>query len=178
MMSWAGTKAPIQAQVVLAIDGAFLAFLTSAIFSKPDDLKSIIRCFSGLTWFLLALMAVCLLASVASAIYCLWSRIYSAARLGEVIASAQPEMQRQDIYAPQTVWFFQMLATLDPKRFHATLEGIDDRFEIEALGAQIQILSGNVRDKHRAVNLGFVFAAATMILFFFAGLSYMAQCTV
>jgi hypothetical protein len=55
------------------------------------------------------------------------------------------------------------------------LETIDASSEVEALASQIYILSGNVRTKHRAVNAGFALSAATLIFFFFAGLSYVLQ---
>ena len=48
-------SADSKAQVVLAIDTAFLAFLTSAIFSEPDKLRAILAVFSWITWLNLAL---------------------------------------------------------------------------------------------------------------------------
>jgi hypothetical protein len=61
--------------------------------------------------------------------------------------------------------------------FHQSRDttAIDGPFEIETMAAHIQILSKNVRTKHRAVNAGFVLAAMTLVLFFFAGLSYLAR---
>jgi len=168
-------NADTKAQVVLTIDGAFLAFLTGAIFVKPADLKLIVGAFSWWTWLFLTLMAWCLLASVMSAIHCLWSRIYSQKKLQEFIDSAQSTSGKSVQYSPKTLWFFQMVANLEEDRFRATLEAVDSAFEISAMASQIQILSGNVRTKHRAVNVGFVLAATTLIFFFFAGLSYMMR---
>jgi hypothetical protein len=168
-------NADSKAQVVLAIDGAFMAFLTGAIFAKPGDLREIVGSFSVWTWSLLALMTLCLMASVSSAIYCLWSRIYSAGQLQELVEAAQRAKGDSDQYAPKWMWFFQMVANLEEKRFHTTLEAVDGPFETEAMAAQIQILSRNVRTKHRAVNAGFVLAAMTLVLFFLAGLSYLAR---
>jgi hypothetical protein len=73
------------------------------------------------------------------------------------------------------MWFFQMVANLEENRFRATLKAVDDSFEIEAIASQIQILSTNVRTKHRYVNAGFALAATTLVLFLFAGLSYLAH---
>ncbi|HWM92337.1 MAG TPA: hypothetical protein VN493_16350 [Thermoanaerobaculia bacterium] len=168
-------NADSKAQVVLAIDGAFLAFLTGAIFKEPSDLKAVFGEFSVWTWSLLALMTLCLMASVISAIYCLWSRIYSAEELQKLVEAAQGGNSHPAQYSPQTMWFFQMVANLEEKRFRTTLEAVNDLFEIEAMASQIQIIAKNVRTKHHAVNAGFVLAAATLILFFFAGLSYLAE---
>lgn len=168
-------NADTKAQIVLAIDGAFLAFLTGAIFAKPGDLRAIVGSFSSLTWSLLALMVLCLIASVISAIWCLWSRIYSVRKLREFIADAQRAKAGPAQFAPKVMWFFQMVANLEQSQFRASLEAVDVSFEIEAMASEIQILSRNVRTKHRAVNAGFVLSATTLIVFFFAGLSYMAS---
>ena len=168
-------NADSKAQVVLAIDGAFLAFLTGAIFGKPDDLRAVFGTFSVWTWSLLAVMTLCLMGSVISAIWCLWSRTYSPAKLQEFVQAAQREKNNSAQYAPKAMWFFQMVANLEERRFRTTLEAVNGSFEIEAIASQIQILSRNVRTKHRAVNTGFVLAAMTLILFFFAGLSYLAK---
>lgn len=168
-------NADSKAQVVVAIDGAFLAFLTGAIFAKPSDLRDVVGSFSIWTWFLLTLMTLCLCASVICAIWCLWSRIYSKDRLQQFVHAAQQGMGESAHYVPKTMWFFQMVATLDEKRLRTTLHAVDGPFEIDAMASQIHILSGNVRTKHRLVNAGFVLAAATLILFFFAGLSYLVR---
>jgi hypothetical protein len=52
---------------------------------------------------------------------------------------------------------------------------VDAAFEIEVLASQVLILSGTVRKKHRAANVGFSLAAATLILFFLAGISYLLE---
>jgi hypothetical protein len=168
-------SADTKAQVVLAIDGAFLVFLTGAIFAKPDDLGAVVGSFSAWTWSLLALTTLCLMASVICAICCLWSRIYSASELEEFVEISQSESGDSAHYASRVMWFFQIVAVLEESRFRSTLEAVNGSFEIEAMGPQIQILSRNVRTKHRYVNAGFVLAAATLILFFFAGLSYLSH---
>jgi hypothetical protein len=165
-------SAEAKAQIVLGVDGAFLAFLTGAIFAKPDELNAKVDAFSRWTWSLLGLMTICLLTSVAAAIYCLWSRIYSKPELEKILATTR-QTGDPKLYPPEHMWFFQMVAALKEDRFLATLRQVDTAFEIEAMGSQILILSENVRTKHRAANAGFSLAAATLILFFLAGLSYL-----
>jgi hypothetical protein len=168
-------SAEAKAQIVLGIDGAFLAFLTGAIFATPDELNAKVQAFSSWTWSLLSLMMVCLLTSVATAIYCLWSRIYSRSELQRLLATPQRGSSDPQLYPPQHMWFFQMVAALEPDRFRHTLRQVDAAFEIEAMGSQVLILSKNVRKKHRAANAGFSLTAATLTLFFLAGISYMLQ---
>lgn len=168
-------SADTKAQVVLVIDGAFLTFLSTAIFAKPQDLSAILTAFSGWTWLLLALMTVCLMASVISVILCLWSRIYSASKLEDLVKDAQSEQHESACFAPKVMWFFQMVSSLEEKRFHTSLEAVNGSVEIEVLASQIQILSKNVRKKHRYVNAGFVLAATTLFFFFAAGLSYLVH---
>lgn len=169
-------NADAKAQVILAIDGAFLAFLTSAMFTKPEDIKSIVRCFTGTTWGLLSLMVIFLLASVASALFCLWSRVYSPKSLAQFIQGAQRVRSDPTTYSPRVLWFFQVVAELDDEKFLAALRSVDEAYETEALSSQIKILSENVRSKHTAVNIGFVLTAATLVVFFLAGVTYLNTC--
>lgn len=166
-------SADSKAQVVLAIDGTFLTFLTTAIFAKRPDLNALIDVFSIWTWCLLSLMVLSVVTSVVSAIYCLWSRTYSQAELRKIVDLAQHD-EGNSGYAPRLMWFFQFVAELESKRFCEALTKVNDIYEIEVMAYQIQTLAGNVRKKHRAVNLGFVSAAGTLILFLASGLSYLA----
>ena len=166
-------NADSKAQVVLAIDGAFLAFLTGSMFAKPTDLRAVVGSFSDWTWPLLLLMTLCLMGSLMSAIWCLWSRTWSKSELMKYVGDAQEEKPDADDYAPKVMWFFQMITVLDKDRFRTTLDAVNDPFELEAMASQIPILSKHVRSKHRYVNYGFALAALTVILFFFAALSYL-----
>lgn len=170
------SNADTKAQVVLAMDAAFVAFVTSAIFGKaPSELKAILGLSYWWTWLWLALMTICLLGSMMNAILCLWSRIYSAEQLRLFVDDAQRTSGTSERYSPKVMWFFQMVSELDKDLFLSTLASVDKRFETEVLASQIRILATNVRNKHRAVNRGFVLAAATLVFFFFAGLSYVAR---
>jgi hypothetical protein len=165
-------SAETKAQVVIGIDGAFVAFLTASIFQKPEDLKGIVAAFSSTTWILFGLMSACLIVSLAAGIFCLWSRIYSENRLQDVITQACRPEAAGDRYDANVMWFFQFVAAIKDDCFRRTLETADENFELNAMEAQIPILSGHVRLKHQAANLGFLFSSLTLVLFLFAGLSY------
>lgn len=93
-------SADSKAQVVLAIDTAFLAFLTSTIFSEPDRLRAIIAIFSWITWLNLALMLLSLIVSIGASIFCVWSRIYSLKEVQQIIRKAESRHQYLDKYPP------------------------------------------------------------------------------
>jgi hypothetical protein len=167
-------SADSKAQVVLAIDTAFLAFLTSAIFSEPDKLRAILAVFSWITWLNLTLMLLSLMISIGAAIFCVWSRIYSLKEVKQIIKKAESRCQDPDKYPPEMImWFFQFIEVLDQKKFQATLESTEEGFELKVLAEEIYILSRNVRKKHLAVNIGFGFAALSSIFFVMAAVSYL-----
>lgn len=165
-------SADTKAQVVLGIDGAFVAFFTSGIFANPGDLRAMVAMFSSWTWLFLCTMITSLLLSIFAALYCLWSRIYSEADVRRILQTSAKVGSAPYVYPPKVMWFFQTVAALDADAFRQRLAQADDEFEVEAMASQIHILSGNVRTKHRAANLGFLFAATTLCLFLFAGISY------
>jgi hypothetical protein len=66
--------ADTKAQLLLTIDGAFITIIAGAIFGNPEATSDRARQFGPETWVLLAVSALALLASVACAALCLWSR--------------------------------------------------------------------------------------------------------
>ena len=69
-------NADSKAQIILTLDGALIAFLTTSIFRKPGELSEITRSLTLRTWLLLTAMCVCLVGSIISALMCLWSRVF------------------------------------------------------------------------------------------------------
>lgn len=161
-----------KAQVILAIDGAFLAFFTGALFSKPADITLLMNALPAESWVLLVLSGVCLLVSVSLAILCLWSRTYSARERNDFVRKATEENGGSELLPASTMWFFQFVAAHDKKTFLRTLEAVDATFELRSLASQIHILSTNVHRKHALVNAGFILAGATLVSFFLAGVGY------
>ena len=165
-------SAEAKAQVALGIDGAFLAFLTSGIFAKPADLKMVVAGFSPWTWSFLGLLIVTLLCSIAAAMQCIRSRIYSEAQLLELVNPEHKLDRDRERYKPAVMWFFQMVGALDPECFRKTLAKVDLDFELDALADEICILSRNVTEKHRAANQALLLAVITLLAFLAAGISY------
>lgn len=174
-------NADAKAQVVLAIDGGLVAFISSTVFTKPEDIKAVIFALTGGTWALLICMVISLAVSMGASIYCLWARIYPEQKLKEFIDRAVEKAKvsgADDRYYPPTMsCFFQFIERLEKEKFRETLRSADAEFEIKALASQIHILSGNVRKKHFAVNIGFMFAAAALAFFFISAASYALKFT-
>lgn len=169
-------NADSKAQVVLAIDGGLVAFISSTAFSQPAQIKLIVGAVTPITLILLTLMVASLMISMGAAIFCLWARIYSAKNLKRIIDDAISKAKTSEFgnlpYPPSISCFFQFIERLDKEKFRETLNSVNPNFEIKALANQIYILSGNVRKKHYAVNIGFIFSLAALVFFFLSAINY------
>ena len=178
VLNWYG-NADTKAQILLTIDGAFLAFLTSSIFAKPAELSLIIDKFRVETWTFLGLMSICLVGSIMSALNCLRSRTYSARALQAMFDQLKEEkkfnLNNADTYGPEVMGFFQVISKLNEGQFVKKLSALDRDFIINVLGSQIRIISGNVYEKHHWVNIGFFLAGLTLVLFLGGGISYLLR---
>ena len=173
-------SADSKAQVILAINGGFIAFVSGTVFAKPDDLISIVDEFNSITWILVILMVVSLITSIGASIYCLWSRICTGKELRKKIddetrAYSLDANILDNRYAPSLTSFFLFIEHLDPKIFENTLKSVDTEYEIAALAGQIRALSRNVKVKHLAVNIGFAMTSIALITFFMVAVSYVLE---
>lgn len=169
-------KADVKAQIILTLDGAFVAFLTSSVFAKPADLSEITQRFTGLTWLFLVLMCLCLAGSIVSALMCLWSRVFVLSRRDRVLATEKGRIKEgPQRYSPNVMVFFKTISWLDHDKFQEQLGLTDEKFQIRALASQIYHLSKRVYVKHLWINSGFVLAGASFIFFLAGGMSYLAK---
>ena len=164
-----------KAQILLGIDGAFLAFLTSSVFAKPEEVASLIKNFRLATWLLLGLMCLSLTGSIISAILCLRSRIYSTSDISQRWKDLSIDLDKSDTYTPEVMWFFQLVAALNKDRFRERLQVVDRLFETKVLASQIFALSRNVVRKHRWLNWGFTLAGLSLLLFMSSIASYLVR---
>jgi hypothetical protein len=171
-------NADSKAQIILTLDGAFLAFLTDSIFRQQAELLRLLSQFGWETWLLLGLMCAALSGSILSAIICLWSRIDSREKLDEALREGGVDVKKAETYKPEYMYFFQFLSRLQASQLATRLSTLDQRFEIEALAHEIQILSGNVMKKHSWVNVGFALVGLSLLLFLSAAVSYVIRVNV
>ncbi len=168
-----------KAQVLLTLDGVFLAFITGSVFVKQDDLVGMLERFTTYTWLFLAAMCLSLLASVASALACLWSRMHLLPSTREKTLRDLEARSTGDkdawtfIYPPQVMGFFQHIGWLEEDRFRRSLERVDQGFELRVLANQISTVSRNVTKKHLRVDVGFLCAGSSLVFFLASGVSYL-----
>ena len=169
-------SADTKAHVILGIDGVFIAFLTSSVFSKQNEIQTIIRTVHPITWLLLGIMICCVFGSTVASICCLWSRVYSKSEVKSFIDDAVKKAQKNgydpSFYPPSVMWFFQHIDGLDDKKFLNTIRSADDMFECDALAINVLKLARNVRVKHSAVNVGFTLIGLALFLLFCAATSH------
>lgn len=168
-------NADTKAQVILTLDGVFLGFLTSTIFSSRAELEAIVARFDRATWTYLGLMCISLVASIVSTVVALWSRLYRPGTITDMFEHAGVVVDDEATYVASTTWFFQHVSRLQAGPLARRLRAIDETFEIDARAAQIVALSKNVAKKHWAVDAGFVFFSLSLILFLAAAVSYLQR---
>jgi hypothetical protein len=154
--------ADTKAQLLLTVDGVFVTVLAGAVLGDPEETSDRVQRFGPETWALLGAAALALLLSVACAALCLWSRSglggSAIRRLMQRELGVDPG--RRASYSPEVAWWFGMIAALEPGHIAAMIKDADERFERDALVAQIVVLSRNVLRKHTWVNRGWALAAA------------------
>ena len=168
-------NADSKAQIILTLNGAFIAFLAAAIFKAPDEIIKITVKFSGFTWLWLSLMCICLVGSIICALVCLWSRIAFSVRRDQMILSEIDNLKEKAEYSSNLMLFFKTIAMLNGEKFQTQLTKIDEEFEIRALGSQIYLLSKRVYSKHLMVNYGFLLVGGALIFFLLGGISYLVN---
>lgn len=169
-------NADTKAQIILSLDGIFLAFVTNSIFMKRADLIALLVGFTVWTWLLFGLMCVALAGSILCAIACLWSRIPLTKRgRDKYLASHNIQVDKLDTYLPEATFFFQKISWLKSDLYQRLLLSADKRFEIEALGPDIHTIASNVVKKHRLVDVGFLLTGISLLLFLATGISYLVS---
>jgi hypothetical protein len=142
-------NADSKAQIILTLDGALIAFLTTSIFRKPGDLSEITQRLTLRTWLLLMAMCVCLVGSIISALMCLWSRVFLGIKRDSVLGREKKKIRDGEThYSPNVMLFFKTICWLDHNIFQKQLETTDTSFQIRALGSQAYLLSKRVYRKH------------------------------
>jgi hypothetical protein len=168
-------SADFKAQIILTLDGALIAFLTSSLFKSPSELSQLTQHLAGRTWFLLMAMCLCLFGSIVSALMCLWSRIFLGGTRDSVLNLEKKKIKEGvKPYSPSVMLFFRTISWLDHDGFQEQLVSTDAAFHIRALASQSYLLSRRVYVKHMLVNAGFVLSGASFLLFLASGMSYLA----
>jgi hypothetical protein len=167
-------NADFKAQILLTLDGVFLAFLMSMMTMKKEDLDKIVAQFNFYTWGFLALTAACLTLTIILAIRCLWARILSQKVIDRNLAQLERESMDRKIYLSKKMWYFQYISQYETEEFQEDLLEVDKELKIRAMGSQIRWTSKEAVKKYRSINYAFLFAGLSLIFFLATGVSYIA----
>lgn len=173
-LSWYG-NADTKAQVILTLDGAFLAFLTNAVFMDRAAFVEILDTFGPETWLLAAVLCMTLACSILSAAACLHSRLDADKAIHAMFEATGVDIGNAATYTPQSMLFFQPISRLDEHELAQALARVDENFEIRGLAHELLVLSKNVNAKHRWVNRGFACAGASLLLLLSVAVSYVSR---
>jgi hypothetical protein len=161
-----------KAQILLTLMGVFIAFLTSSVFVKSDDLELLLDSIDQTIWVLLIIMLVTVALAVICGLMCLWSRVpihkyaWIEPKKVEIAAEDQP------VISGSQIGFFATLIKLDKNLFQSRFRKFHLNDEVDIRLEQTYYFSRNVYKKHILLDLGFFFAVASLLLFFFAGAFY------
>lgn len=171
-------NADTKAQILLTLMGAFVTFLTSSLFVKANDLLEITTYITPMIWGVLVTMLGTITLAVISGLACLWSRVPLHRYAWKEPEDDEFDDEKQSPIVGRQVGFFATLIKLNKKRFKSHLEQIEQEDEVEIRLEQIYYFSRNVYKKHFYLDIGFILAAASLLLFLLAGALYVNNVSV
>jgi len=171
-------NADTKAQILLTLMGAFVTFLTSSIFVKADDLLEITRYMTPMIWIVLVTMVGTVTLSVISGLAFLWSRMPLHRYAWTEPENDGVDNEEQSPISGRQVGFFATLITLNKKRFQSHLQQIKPEDEVEIRLEQTYYFSRNVYKKHFFLDIGFILAVMSLLLFLLAGALYIKNVSV
>lgn len=160
-MNWY-KSAEIKAQIILTLNGGFLALLGSDLFFGKELNASVN--FTPIMQLLFAIFLASLAASILFALLCVKSRF---SKLDVEANTLRDDKGRKTGYKPEITYFFDYLRQLDPNLLYQQLRQFTKEDETRLMIDQAIGLSKNVKTKHRFVNYSFLFFGASLIIYLF-----------
>jgi hypothetical protein len=161
--------AETKAQLLLAVNGAFVTVLFGALFGQSSDVRTGTGAFGIDTWIFTGVSAMALVSAIVCAALSLWSVHGKSkrqfARLG--IDPSDPTS-----YRAEALWYFGDVARLRPDAVTESLLKADRPFEVQVLIYHVIDLANKVLRKHRWVNAGWILTALALIALAAAGISF------
>jgi hypothetical protein len=164
--------AETKAQLLLAVNGAFVTIIFGVLFSKNGDIRSGAGHFGLETWIFLSVSVLALVSAIACAALCLWSLHGNAAK---ELAHLGVDPGDPSSYRAEVLWYFGHLAHLQPDAAIEMLRRADRGFEMRALSYNAVDLASKVLRKHRWVNSGWALTALSLIALAAAGASFFVR---
>jgi len=163
------TSAETKAQLLLAVDGAFITLLFGVLFGRPNDVRASADHFGIDTWVFMGLSITALAGAIVCAALCLWSLH---GRSATEFASLRVDPSNPDSYRAEVLWYFGHVAQLKPDAVTERLLGADRSFEAKVLTYHVVDLACKVFRKHRWVNAGWILTALALIALTATGTSF------
>ena len=165
--------ADTKAQLLLTVNGAFVAIVSGALLGQVADVRAFGDAFGVETWAFFLLAVVALAGAITCAARCLWSRLGRIAKDRFVQLGVRPEDPAS--YRPEVLWFFGHLAQLPTGPAAEMLRRADRSFELDALTYDVMFLSRNVLRKHQWVNAGWTLTALALLALIAGGASFVMR---
>jgi hypothetical protein len=169
------SAAETKAQVVLTLNGIFLAFLTGSMLTNRDKVTPTVAIFGPETWVFLAGMAAGLAGSILCAVACLMARGVWPRKVRKDLRDYRVDPDLADTYKPEVTVFFSHLAQLQPKHFVEQMRAIGPQFVVQALASDHIGWSKYILTKHRLVNGAFILTGIALGFFLCVGVSYLIR---
>jgi hypothetical protein len=163
------TSAETKAQLLLAVNGAFITLLFGVLFSRLSNVRAGTDHFGVDTW---AFTGVSITA-LAGAIVCAALSLWSLHGKGEKeFTSLKIDPSNPDSYRPEVLWYFGHVARLQSDAVAERLLRADRSFEAQVLTYHVIDLAWKVLRKYRWVNAGWILTALALIALAAAGTSF------
>jgi hypothetical protein len=169
------SAAETKAQVVLTLNGVFLAFLTGSVLTSGDKAAKTVTVFGPETWAFVAGLAAGIAGAIFCAIRCLVARGCRSKDINKTFAQYEVDPEQGDTYIPEVSVFFAYLAQLRPEHFVKQMRAIGPQFVVQALATDNILWSKSILAKHRWVNLAFSLTGIALGFFLCVGVSYLIR---
>jgi hypothetical protein len=163
------TSAETKAQLLLAVNGAFITLLFGVLFSRPSDVRAGTDHFGTDTWAFMGVSIAALAGAIVCAALCLWSLHGKSAA---EFARLKVDPGNPDSYRAEVLWYFGHVAQLQSDAVAERLLRVDRSFEAQVLAYHVVDLACKVLRKHRWVNAGWILTALALIALAAAGTSF------
>lgn len=163
------TAAETKAQLLLAVNGAFITVLFSVLFGRSDDVRAGTDHFGIDTWIFVSISIIGLTSAIVCAALSLWS-LHGKTTTEFTRLGVDPK--NPGSYRAEALWYFGHVARLQPDAVTDKLLLADRSFEVQALSYHVIDLAHKVLRKHRWVNAGWILTALALITLAAAGTSF------
>jgi hypothetical protein len=165
--------ADAKGQLILTLDGALITVATGFVLANPGQVAAQERGFGWETWMFLAVSSLALIASVVSAVICLYSQL-SGTSLHDV------DSNNGATYIPANAYWFGAIAAIAARDKQKTVNYLktaprNPEFEIEVLANEIVTFSPNVLKKHKWANYAWLLTSISLIFLFAMSVSYLVR---